>query len=157
MSYSNRNRRHLLVNIAAILLLASCLEDSAIPQQSSPDARFGNAVHLSNSTSPGDAETACDIMKQLVLEFSTNQEYERSRRIICVEVKNMLDIEKRSADDGIQLARSGNCSGARGDYEKILQLGTRDSKYRDQLKAEVISCEKGMSAISADRARIDRG
>jgi len=155
MSSSSNNGRSWLIDVAALALLALSLADVASAQQS-PDARWQKAVSLFNSTAPGNAETACDMMKQLAQEFPGNQDYETSRRTFCTQVKAMLDAEKRSADEGMQFAKAGNCPGARSDYEKILPLGTRDSKYRDQLKAEVAACEGKMSAMSADRAQIDR-
>ena len=156
MSCSNKNSGHLLVSMASLALLVPWMGRGALAQQQSAEERYQTAVKLFSSTAPGSAEQACEIMKQLTQESPGNQDYETNRRIFCRQVALMLDAEKKSAETGIQLARSGKCTDARANYDQIRQMGTKDPRYRDQLKAEIATCDSKASAISNDRARIDQ-
>jgi len=154
MSCSNKFWRFLLAGSIAYAVLLPLLDQRCVAQ--SPDERWQKAVSLFNSTAPGSVEDACDIMKQLVQEYPGSQDYETSQRTFCRQVKLMIESEKRVAEEGLQFARAGNCSGARSAYERILPLGTRDPRYRDQLKAELASCETKASATSADKSHINQ-
>ena len=140
-------------------VLALCLGLNTVAQESSQDIRYQNAINLFNSDAPGDPEKACDIMKQLVQETPGNQIYQTARKSFCAQVQLILDNERHYADEGVQLAKNGKCVEARADYDKITRLGTRDPRYRDQLKAEVNACESKQQAGKADqteRGRIDQ-
>jgi hypothetical protein len=128
------------------------LDLNTIAQEPSQEVNYQNAVNLFESTAPGDAEKACDILNQLVKETPANQTYQTARRTFCGQVQLILDTEKNYADEGVHLAKNGKCVEARADYDKITRLGTRDPRYREQLKAEVNACENRQQSQRVDQA-----
>lgn len=148
MSFSNKPHRHSIISVASLVVLATIQILPAHGQVSNQD-RFNHAVALYNTNALSDAEKACDIMKQLVQEAPTSSEYQNARNRFCNDVDSIHATERRNADEGIRLAKSGKCRDAKAHYDRIATLGTRDSKYRDQLKRELDAC--GSSGPTTDQ------
>jgi hypothetical protein len=141
MNFLSKTWHRAATGLGLVGVLALCLGLNTVAQESSQDIRYQNATNLFNSDAPGDPEMACDIMKKLAQETPGNQTYQTARKSFCAQVQLILDNERHYADEGVQLAKNGKCVEARADYDKITRIGTRDPRYRQQLKVEVNACE----------------
>jgi outer membrane protein assembly factor BamD (BamD/ComL family) len=116
------------------------------PGQQAQDPRFERAQELFNAatTVRGNAEQACQLMKELVKEQPGDKTYSKFQRSYCQQVDLMLNAERTVYDEGAQAAQSGACDKAQSNLEQMIKsVLTTNPQYRDRLKQAVADCKRG--------------
>lgn len=110
--------------------------------QQPQDPRFDQARKLFAAPEVvGNAEKACDLMKDVVNDHAGVTNFANFQRHYCSEVDLMLKNEQEVYKEGMQAAQNAACDKAQGELGQIIQFKTRDAQYRDRLKQAVADCK----------------
>jgi len=110
--------------------------------QQPQDPRFDQAQKLfDDSGVVGNAEKACDLMKDVVKDHAGVQQFAKFQRLYCRQVNMMLKNEQDRYKEGMQAAQNAACDEAQGELGQIIDVKTRDAQYRDRLKQAVADCK----------------
>lgn len=151
-----RTQCPILVSALVLALLFPHAARAFSPAQESEDPRFKKAQEFWDSPhTPGNLESACQIMTELVKEKDTKQ-YRQFQKEYCNQAKSLLATEQDVYRRGKQAADNGDCVTAKAFYDGIAQILTKDPQYRNGLKQIVADCQSRAEAKRQEQEKLQK-